>query len=110
MAENMQKDLVLSINEYAYVLDETKGHVSCLVGPTKMSLSQSDKLVRFNSRTKAFEQCGYSSAISLFTTAPENWYVILKNPMKDNRHPQAGASNTLPDGRRLDVRLIFAAR
>lgn len=108
MAENMQKDLVLSINEYAYVLDETKGHVSCLVGPTKMSLSQSDKLVRFNSRTKAFEQCGYSSAISLFTTAPENWYVILKNPMKDNRHPQAGASNTLPDGqeigRKINVR------
>ena len=44
----IQKDLVLSINEYAYVLDETKGHVSCLVGPTKMSLSQSDKLVKFN--------------------------------------------------------------
>ena len=44
----MQKDLVLSINEYAYVLDETKGHVVCWVGPSKTSLSNSDKLVRFD--------------------------------------------------------------
>lgn len=34
MAEN-QKDLVLSPNEYAYVLDETKGNVACNVGPHK---------------------------------------------------------------------------
>lgn len=52
MPENMQKDLVLSINEYAYVLDRTKGNVSCWVGPAKTSLSTSDSLVRFNSRTK----------------------------------------------------------
>ena len=71
MSETIQKDLVLSINEYAYVLDETKGHVSCLVGPTKMSLSQSDRLVRFNPRTKSFEQCGFDNAKYLFTTAPE---------------------------------------
>ena len=43
MAE-LQKDLVLSPNEYSYVLDETKGNV----GPHKMSLSQSDTLVCFD--------------------------------------------------------------
>lgn len=42
----IQKDLVLSPNEYAYVLDETKGNVACNVGPHKMSLSQSDNLVK----------------------------------------------------------------
>lgn len=108
MSDTIQKDLVLSINEYAYVLDETKGHVSCLVGPTKMSLSQSDKLVRFNPKTKSFEPCTYSQAKYLFTTAPENWYVILKNPAKDNRHPAPGTSNTLPDevriGQKINVR------
>ena len=41
----MQKDLVLSINEYAYVLDRTKGNVSCWVGPAKTSLSTSDEMV-----------------------------------------------------------------
>lgn len=97
MSENVQKDLVLSINEYAYVEDETKGHVICWVGPSKTSLSQSDKLVRFDSVSKRFVPCSYSQAINLFTTAPENWYVILKNPTEDNKHPKSGTSNSLPD-------------
>ena len=108
MDNNMQKDLVLSMNEYAYVLDETKGFISCLVGPTKMSLSQSDKLVRFNQYEKRFETCSHSEAISTFITAPENWYCILKNPVKDNKHPNAGTSNTLPDevlvGTKINIR------
>lgn len=97
MSENVQKDLVLSINEYAYVEDETKGHVICWVGPSKTSLSQSDKLVRFDSISKRFVPCSYRDAISLFTTAPENWYVILKNPAEDNKHPKIGTSNSLPE-------------
>ena len=98
MNNSNQKDLVLSINEYAYVLDETKGQVTCLVGPTKMSLSQSDRLVNFNERTKAFETCNFDDAKHLFTTAPENWYVILKNPVDGNRHPAPGTSNSQPEG------------
>lgn len=108
MAENMQKDLVLSINEYAYVLDRTKGNVSCWVGPAKTSLSTSDSLVRFNSKSKSFEPCSYDEAISLFTTAPENWYVILKNPADGDRHPTAGTANSLPEkvsvGRKVNIR------
>ena len=78
--DNMQKDLVLSINEYAYVLDETKGNVSCWVGPVKTSLSTSDKLVSFNEKNKRFEKCSHDKAINLFATAPEGWYIALKNP------------------------------
>lgn len=108
MNENVQKDLVLSINEYAYVEDETKGHVVCWVGPSKTSLSQSDKLVRFDTEYKRFIPCSYKDAINLFTTIPENWYAILKNPAEDNRHPKPGTSNTLPDvmnvGQKINVR------
>ena len=104
---DMQKDLVLSINEYAYVLDETKGHVVCWVGPSKTSLSNSDKLVRFNTKTKTFDRCGYSEVVNLFATAPENWYIILKNPAEGNKHPTPGANN-LPDtvkiGQKINVR------
>ena len=107
MSDNVQKDLVLSINEYAYVEDETKGHVICWVGPSKTSLSQSDKLVRFDPAIKRFVPCSYSQAINLFTIAPENWYVILKNPVEDNKHPKAGTSNSLPDvvhvGQKINV-------
>ena len=103
----LQKDLVLSINEYAYVLDETKGHVVCWVGPSKTSLSNSDKLVRFDTRSKSFVKCGYNEVVNLFATAPENWYIILKNPVEGNKHPNPGANN-LPDnvhiGRKVNVR------
>lgn len=105
---DMQKDLVLSINEYAYVLDKTKGNVSCWVGPVKTSLSTSDELVFFNPRTKFFESCSYDDAVKLFTTAPENWYVILKNPAEGDRHPSQGTSNNLPEhidiGRKVNIR------
>ena len=103
----LQKDLVLSINEYAYVLDETKGHVVCWVGPSKTSLSNSDKLVRFNTYSKSFEKCCYDDAINLFATAPENWYIILKNPVEGNKHPKPGANNLPEDvhiGRKVNLR------
>lgn len=104
---DLQKDLVLSINEYAYVLDETKGHVVCWVGPSKTSLSNSDKLVRFDTKSKSFVRCGYDDVVNLFATAPENWYIILKNPVEGNKHPAPGANN-LPDnmniGRKVNLR------
>lgn len=103
----MQKDLVLSINEYAYVLDRTKGNVLCHVGPTKTSLSQSDELVRFEPKSKKFRLCGYNEAISLFASAPENWYLVLKNPTKSGRRPTTGTSNNLPEdieiGRKINI-------
>lgn len=99
MSENgmIQKDLVLSINEYAYVLDRTKGNVLCHVGPTKTSLSQSDELVRFDAQTKKFVPCSYNEAIYLFASAPENWYLVLKNPTHSGKRPTVGTSNNLPE-------------
>lgn len=98
MSTENQKDLVLAPNEYAYVLDETKGNVICNVGPHKMSLSQSDKLVVFDTYKKSFVPCdSYRKAIQLFATAPEGWYIALKNPAPSNKHPQAGTSNNIPE-------------
>ena len=105
MAEN-QKDLVLSPNEYAYVLDETKGNVACNVGPHKMSLSQSDNLVKFDTRTKKFIPCErYRDAIQLFVTAPEGWYIALKNPAPANKHPQPGTSNSIPENMEIGKKI-----
>lgn len=102
----IQKDLVLSPNEYAYVLDETKGNVACNVGPHKMSLSQSDNLVKFDTKTKKFIPCDrYNDAISLFVTAPEGWYIALKNPAPGNKHPQAGTSNSIPENMEIGKKI-----
>lgn len=93
----MQKDLVLSPNEYAYVLDETKGDVKCHVGPYKTSMSQSDTLIRFDPKSKKFVPCSFSEVKQLFVTAPEGWYIALKNPVEGNKHPTPGTSNMIPD-------------
>ena len=102
-----ERDLVLSPNEYAYVLDKTKGLISCIVGSYKMSLSNSDSLVVFNERTKKFEEAGFTEAITTFITAPENWYIVLKNPAVDNKHPTPGTSNALPQlqiGKKVNIK------
>jgi len=106
MAEN-QRDLILSPNEYAYILDETKGSVTCWAGPSTTSLTQSSRLVRFDSHKKKFIACErFTDAISLFTTCPEGWYIVLKNPAANNQHPVAGAANNLPEmdiGRKINI-------
>lgn len=94
----LQKDLVLAPNEYAFILDETKGNVACAAGPYKTSLSQNDRLVRFDSKTKRFVACdNYREAITLYTSAPEGWYIALKNPAANNKHPSPNNNNAIPD-------------
>ena len=106
MSEERERDLVLSPNEFSYVLDTTKGLVSSVVGPFKMSLSNSDKIVAFNETTKRFEESAVSKAISRFVSAPENWYVVLKNPTRDGTHPRIGSANSLPElkiGKQINI-------
>lgn len=93
-----ERELVLSPNEYAYVLDTTKGHINCYVGPNKTSLAQTDQPVIFNALTKRFDPANeLASAVQLFATAPANWYMVLKNPGKDGMHPKPGVASGLVD-------------
>ncbi len=91
-----ERELVLSPNEYAYVLDTTKGHINCYVGPNKTSLAQTDQPVIFNALTKRFDAANdLASAVQLFATAPANWYMVLKNPSKDGHSPKPGLASGL---------------
>ena len=90
-------DIVLKPSEYAYVLDKTKGQISCITGPKQLNLSTSEQLVFFNEHTKRFEEASSTqSAISPCIVVPENWYVQLKNPAENNEHPKRGESSSLP--------------
>lgn len=54
-------------------------------------------LLFFNTKTKRFEECNdYDKAKQLFISAPEGWYVVLKNPTPDGQPPQAGRPNQSP--------------
>jgi major vault protein len=84
-------------DEYAWVLDTTKGHINCYVGPNKTSLAQTDQTVVFDEREKRFVNAEIPQAIQLFATAPENWYLVLKNPAVDGGHPRPGVSSGLAE-------------
>jgi len=109
MADNnvraRERDLILAPNEYAYILDETKGNVINYVGPHKTSLANTDQPVTFNAQTKKFERCNLEQAINNFAIAPEGWYLVLKNPARDGQAAKTGTANNLPElniGRKIN--------
>ena len=51
-----ERDLVLAPNEFAFILDETKGNINVYVGPHKTSLANTDGPVVFDPETMAPRQ------------------------------------------------------
>ncbi len=101
-----ERDLVLVVNEFAYVLDETKGNINCCVGPIKQTLENTDFPMIFNGRE--FERTTIENSKQRFTIAPEGWYIVLKNPAAGNSHPDAAAKNLSQDapleiGRKINI-------
>ncbi len=94
-SSNRERDLVLAPNEYAFISDQTKGQISVYVGPCKTSLANTDQPVVFNDQSKRFERSTLEQAISIFPTAPEGWYLILKNPAKDLAFPPSGGNHSI---------------
>lgn len=108
MAEGREResDMILAPNEFMFVQDNTKGHVDCYVGPTKQSLSGTDQPVVFDEKSKRFVAADYNKATQLQRTAPEGWYIVLKNPSKDGKHPNSSGkvgSAELEIGRKVNV-------
>lgn len=105
-SRSRERDLILAPNEYAFLLDETKGNVIDYVGPNKTSLANTDQPVAFNNGTKRFEPCNLERSIRLFSIAPEGWYLVLKNPAQDSKNPTPGTANSLPElnvGRKVNI-------
>jgi len=101
-----ERDLVLAPNEYAYISDQTKGHIVAYVGPYKTSMANTDQPVYFDEKAKQFKKCGLEESIKTFVTVPEGWYVTLKNPPRDNKQPVIGTANNLPNlaiGRKINI-------
>lgn len=96
--QDRQTDLVLAVNEFAYVLNTSTGVIQVHVGPRVVTISQQEDLVIFDEKSKKFVRTNdFNRAKQLFTSAPEGWYVILKNPAKENEHPEAARANTVAD-------------
>jgi len=95
-------DLILTPHSYAHIWDETKGTILTYVGPHAAGLTDTDRPVVFDENQKTFNRASVNDAIKMFPTAPEGWYIILKNPAKDNTHPRQG-KNDAADTKDLNV-------
>ena len=103
-----QKDLVLAVNEFCFLQNKTNGQIKTYTGPIMLTISQQESLVVFDPRTKQFKEVSnFDQAKQIFTSAPENWYVILKNPAPGNVYPEKGKAVLSPElevGRKINLR------
>lgn len=102
-----QRDLVLSTNEFCFLQSKTNGAIKTYTGPITMTISAQESLVVFNPKTKRFEETtDFEKARQLFTSAPEGWYVVLKNPSHDGSYPDSAKAVNSPElkiGRKVNI-------
>ena len=102
-----ERDLVLSPTEFCFIQDQTKGHIDVYTGPFKTSLAGTDQPVVFSEKSKKFERRSLEEAVTTFVTAPEGYYVALKNTERaQGKHPAVGTRNTTPElnvGRKINI-------
>ena len=103
-----QKDLVLAPNEFCLLQSKTNGEIKTCTGPIMMTISQQEALVVFDSKSKKFKELSnFEQAKQTNIHAPENWYVILKNPTKNGSYPEARKSMLSPElniGQKINIR------
>ncbi len=102
-----ERDILVAANEYAYVQDLTKGDIVLYVGPTKISLSNTERLVEYREgRFAPVRSDDGGGGVSPFVTASSAQYVVLENPLKEAAARPVKGSNSsaeLLTGRRVVV-------
>jgi len=105
-AGSQERDLVLPPNTHAFILNKQKGDVEVYVGPHKSNLDDNtDQPVVFDYQQKKFKNVPLFDAIKNNMVAPEGWYLVLKNPAVDNKHPSAGTGSKvdLMVGKKINI-------
>lgn len=101
-----ERDILVASNEYAYVQDLTKGDIVLYVGPTKISLSNTERLVDFKGERFLPVRGEEGGGVCSFIAASSTQYVVLENPAKDPSSKAVKGSNSaieLLTGRRVVV-------
>ena len=106
-SDSRQRDLVLAPNEYCLVQSRTNGVIRVYTGPIMLTISAQEALVVFDEKTKQFKETNdFNRAKQIFTSAPEGWYVVLKNPAPNDEHPEIGKavqSPALEVGKKVNI-------
>src|SRR5580658_3244259 len=84
MTDSRERDILVASNEYAYVQDLTKGDIVLYVGPTKISLSNTERLVDFrHGRFLPVRAEDGGLGVNALVAASSSQYIVLENPPKD---------------------------
>ena len=75
-----ERDILVASNEYAYVQDLTKGDIVLYVGPTKISLSNTERLVELKHDRFTPMRGDDGNGVQPFVTASSAQYLVLENP------------------------------
>src|ERR1044072_2141722 len=82
--DTRERDIPVAPNEYAYVQDLTKGDINIYVGPCKISLTNTERMVEFDrGRFRPLRPDEGSSSVPPFILASSAQYIVLENPPKD---------------------------
>jgi hypothetical protein len=77
-----ERDILVAANEYAYVQDLTKGDIVLYVGPTKISLSNTERIVELRGdRFVPVRADDASFGVCAFVAASSSQYIVLDNPV-----------------------------
>jgi hypothetical protein len=101
-----ERDILVASNEYAYVQDLTKGDIVLYVGPTKISLSNTERLVELKADRFIPMRGDDGNGVQAFVTASSAQYVALENPAKDATVKPVKGNNSAVEllvGRRVVV-------
>lgn len=101
-----ERDILVASNEYAYVQDLTKGDIVLYVGPTKISLSNTERLVELRQERFVPVRSDDGTGVAPFVVASSAQYVVLENPAKDAGAKPVKGNNSaieLQVGRRVVV-------
>jgi len=108
--DRRNRDIVLAPNEWMLVRDCTKGDVNVYVGPCKTTLGDGDRPVIFDEKSKKFVDANVDKAVQVHQTAPEGYYIVLKNPAfndkSEQKHPNGQGKASLVDllvGRKVNI-------
>jgi regulator of protease activity HflC (stomatin/prohibitin superfamily) len=105
--EIRERDILVAANEFAYVQDLTKGDIVLYVGPTKISLSNTERLVELRGARFVPARGEESMAgVQPFVTATSAQYIVLDNPPRDPAVRPVKGSNSAVEllvGRRVVV-------
>ena len=107
--ERDRNDVILMPRQYAIVKDMTKGNLVVNVGPFKVTVSETDRLMSPDPKNpdRLVEAHSQDSAILPYVDASESDYVVLSNPPKEsNQTPKPKASNDMVElafGRKINI-------